>query len=175
MLFSCLIISHQSQYTNTSLSTPWKICKKNKLYQFSAGEEENLAAISAPAARRNTQFGSFFFLFLYISNRIYIYIWIQALNIFGKEAHGHSHTQSCLKSQESKKLRENKMAFHHIHNQNIRHTHSFVVTGKKSQCSDVVWLQRFMIKTMTIGLILHPVGLDVRGEDQTWLHFSLVY
>lgn len=41
VLFPCLIISHQSQYTNTSLSTPWKICKKNKLYQFSAGERKS--------------------------------------------------------------------------------------------------------------------------------------
>lgn len=62
---------------------------------------------------------------------------------------------------------DNKMAFHHIHNQNIRHTHSFVVTGKKSQCSDMVWPQPFMIQTTTIALILYPVGLDVReGEDQ---------
>lgn len=70
----------------------------------------------------------------------------------------------------------NKMAFHHIHNQNIRHTHSFAVTGKKSQCSDVVWPQPFRIKTMTIGLILHAVGLDVRGrEGQASLEFSVAY
>lgn len=68
------------------------------------------------------------------------------------------------------------MAFHHIHNQNIRHTHSFVVTGKKKQCSDVVWPQPFMIKAMTIGLILHPVGLDRRGgEGQASLQFSMAY
>lgn len=67
------------------------------------------------------------------------------------------------------------MAFHHIHNQNIRHTHSFVAIGKESQCWDTVWPQLLMIKTST-GLILHPEGLDVRGgEDQAWWHFSLVY
>lgn len=32
------------------------------------------------------------------------------------------------------------MAFHHIHNQDIRHTRSFVVTGRMNQCSDTVGL-----------------------------------
>lgn len=64
--------------------------------------EEILAAISAPAARRNTQFGSFCLLFLYISS--HMYVGSQALSIFGKEAHGLSHTQSGLKSQTLRKL-----------------------------------------------------------------------
>lgn len=63
MLFPCLIISHQPQCTNTSLSTQWKICKKQTVPILSWGEEI-LAAISALAARRNTEFGSLFLLLI---------------------------------------------------------------------------------------------------------------
>lgn len=84
---------------------------------------------------------------------------MKSLSIFGKEAHGLSHTQSYLKYQHSKKIIDNKMASHHTHDQNIRHTQSFAVTGKKSQSSDVVWLQLFVFKTTTTGLVLHLGGL----------------
>lgn len=91
---------------------------------------------------------------------------MKSLSIFGKEARGLSHIQSCLKYQDSKKIINNKMASHHTHNQNKRHTQSFAVTGEKSQSSDAVWLQLFVFKTTTTGLVLHLVGFQVRGEDQ---------
>jgi len=46
----------------------------------------------------------------------------------------------------------------------MKHTHSFAVTGKKSQCSDMVWPQPYIIKTTTAGLILHPMGSDAVKE-----------
>lgn len=58
----------------------------------------------------------------YISLITYIYIYLKSLSIFGKEAHGLSHTQSCLKYQDSKKIIDNKMASHHTHDQNMTHT-----------------------------------------------------